>query len=328
MAQNDTFCPEMLSALQNANSILLCTHVAPDGDAIGSTLAMGLALEALGKRVTLACADPVPAQFLFLPGADRFVQPPALKGQSYDAALAIDAADRERVGACGEAFDAAKVTLQMDHHPGNPRYADYNAVDGEAAAAGCVVRRALRALHIPLSRETALCLYCAISTDTGNFCFRNTSAEAFSIMAEVMETGLDLPEAARKIHLLREEPHVRLLGRALNTLRFFAAGKCACMTLTQADYQAARALPEHNTQIINYAMNIPGVEMCYLAEEREQGFVKTSLRCQPPRDVSVIARKFGGGGHVFAAAFRCEGSLAEVCSALEQEMLRQLEEGK
>ncbi len=321
MAQKNDFCPEMLSALKNANSILLCTHAQPDGDAIGSTLAMGLALRSLGKQVTLLDADPVPGQMLFLPGAADFVQPDAVKGKSFDAALAIDTATAELMGACRGAFFAAPVTMIMDHHPDSPRYAAYSVVDGGASAAGCVVFRCLKALGIPLTPEIAVCLYCAISTDTGNFRFQNTNAEAFSIMAELMKAGLDLPAAARPLHQLRETPQARLLGRALNSLRVFGNGKCACMRLTREDYRAAQALPEHNINIVNYALDIPGVEMAFLAEERENGQVKASLRALPPWNVAEIARSFGGGGHTLAAGLRCAGELNALCAALEEKML-------
>ena len=326
MAQKHDFCPEMLSALLHANSILLCTHAQPDGDAIGSTLAMGLGLQSLGKKVTLLDADPVPTQMRFLPGAETFVQPEGVLGRVFDAALAIDTATMALLGASKEAFFAAPLTLVMDHHPDNPRYAMHNVVDGGASAAGSIVYRCLRALNIPITKEIAACLYCAISTDTGNFRFQNTNAEAFSIKAELMETGFDLPAAARPLHQLREEPPARLLGRALNSLKIFAGGKCACMRLTQKDYQAAHALPEHNTNIVNYALDIPGVEMAFLAEERENGEVKASLRAVPPWNVAEIAKAFGGGGHKLAAGLRLSGTLEGLCAELEEKMLRLVED--
>ena len=326
VAQKIDFCPEMLSALQHANSILLCTHAQPDGDAIGSTLAMGLALKSMGKQVTILDADPVPGYMRFLPGEETFVQPEAVQGKTFDVALAIDTATVELLGASKDAFFAAPVTLVMDHHPDNPRYAMLNVVDGKASAAGGFVYRYLRAFNIPLTKEIAACLYCALSTDTGNFRFQNTNAETFSIMAELMEAGLDLPAVARPIHQLREEPHLRLLGRALASLKLCAGGKCACMRLTQADYQAAGALPEHNSNIVNYALDIPGVEMAFLAEERENGIVKASLRALPPWNVAEIARAFGGGGHKLAAGLRLPGTLDGLCRELEEKMLQTLEE--
>ena len=326
MARSNTRCLEMLSALQNANSILLCTHIAPDGDAVGATLALGLGLRALGKAVTLACADPIPGRFHFLPGAGEFVTAPVLAGKQFDMCLAIDAADLGRLGACGEIFAHAAQTAQMDHHSTNPLYARINWVDGNASASGCVVYRALRELGLEITPAMAQCLYCAISTDTGNFCYRNTTAEAFSIAAELMEAGLPLDQTARTLHLVREEPHVRLLARALGTLRLFCGGKCACMTLTAADYRVAGAGPEHSEKIVNYAMDLAGVEMAYLADCRDPGKVTCSLRPQPPWDVAGIAQKFCGGGHVLAAGFQCAGAMEEVCAAVEKEMRLQAEE--
>lgn len=321
------FPSDMLSALKNANSILLCCHISPDGDAVGSLLAAGLMLKAMGKRVTMACGDPVPKQYAFLPSAGEVVNAEALKGKTFDAALAVDTATLERMGACAEAFLAAPVYMQIDHHGDNPHYAQMNAVDGSASAAGCLVYRLLRTLGVELTKEIAVCLYCAISTDTGNLVQPNTTAEAFAIMAELMEAGLDLDSAARQLHLLREEPNARLLGRALNSLKIFGNGKCASMRITARDFRECRALPEHNANIVNYALNIPGVKACFLAEERESGEVKASLRSLPGLDVSVIARKYGGGGHKQAAGLRYPGGLDKLCEALEKDLIS-LTEGK
>ena len=310
----------MLSAIKNANSFLLCTHISPDGDAIGSLLATGLALKALGKRVTLACGDAVPMQFAFLPCAGEVVNAEALRGKTFDAALSVDTATLERMGSCAEAFLAAPVTMQIDHHGDNPRYAQYNAVDGKASAAGCLARRLMREFNLQLTKEIASCLYCAISMDTGNFVQPNATPEAFEIMAELMEAGLDLEANARALHLLRAEPSARLLGKALNSLKIFGSGKCACMRITRQDYRECRALPEHNANIVNYALNIPGVCAVFLAEERESGEVKASLRSVPPLDVSVIARKYGGGGHKQASGLRYPGTLDALCESLEKDL--------
>ena len=321
-------CDEMLSVLKGANSILLCTHVAPDGDAIGSTLAMGLALKKLGKQVFFSCADPIPARFHFLPGAKEFVQADALAERQFDAALAIDAAELARIGDCAGAFEKAPVTLQIDHHGTNPSYAMINYVDGDAAASGCLILRCMDALGIPLAPEIAQCIYCGISTDTGNFCFDNTDEETFICAARLMEAGLPLNETARKMHLLREEPHVRLLGRALNTLKIFADGKCAWMCLTREDFLMAQAGPEHTENIVNYARDLPGIEMAFLGTEQENGSTKFSLRAQPPRDVAAVAKKFQGGGHKLASGCRIDLPLLAACAAVEKEMLLQIEENQ
>lgn len=324
--KNDFACKEMLSALKNANSILLCTHISPDGDAIGSTLAAGMALERMGKKITYSCADPVPERLKFLPGAEKFVQAEALENQAFDLGFALDAADLSRLGNVAEAFQKCPVTVQLDHHGTNPCYAMFNEVDGHASASGCMVFRMLNALDAPITPEMAQCLYTAISTDTGNFCFDNANEEAFACVSSLMAAGLPLNETARRLHLLREEKHVRLLGRALCSLKIFGDGKCAGLRITREDFCIAEAGPEHCEKIVNYAMDMAGIEMAYLADERQEGRIKISLRAQPPRNVAAIARKFGGGGHVLAAGCGFEGDMESACTALEKEMLLQLEE--
>ena len=233
-----------------------------------------------------------------------------------------------RMGACGVYYQGTDQQLQLDHHPTNPLYARVNLVDGDAAASGCIVMRILEALGVAITADMASCLYAAISTDTGNFCFKNTNAEAFSCASRLMEAGLDINACARQLHLLRQEAHVRLLGRALCSLRVFGNGKCAGMTLSHQDYEAACAGAEHADKIVNYALDMPGVEMAYLVDEREIGCAKVSLRAQPPRDVAEIARKFGGGGHILAAGCRAEMALDAMCGLIEKEMLAQIEEEK
>lgn len=318
--------PALLEAVKKAECIVIGTHINPDGDAVGSSLAVGHALKRMGKQVTWACDDPVPGKLHFLSGAEHFVKADALQGKAFDLGFAVDAADAGRLGKVGDVLLGCPTVVQVDHHPTNPGYAMVNAVDGAAAAAGCVVYRLLKALGCPITLEIAKCLYCAISTDTGNFSFENTDGEAFAIVAELVRVGLPLNEMSRNLFLLQEEAHIRLLGRALQTLRLFGNGQCACMQLTPADYQAAHASGEHSDGIVNYAMNLWGVKMAYLADEKENGMVKVSLRAIPPYNVARVAQKFGGGGHVLAAGCRYETSLREMCAALEAEMIRQLEE--
>ncbi len=316
---------KMLSALQNANSILLCTHIAPDGDALGSLLAMGIALQGMGKQVCMACTDAVPEKYHFLPCWDQIVGPSDLENRAFDAALALDIASEARLGDCEDAFFATPVTMQIDHHGTNPGYAQHNEVDGQASAAGCMVWRCLKALAQPITPEIATCLYAAISSDTGNFCFDNTNEEAFLCMGDLMAAGLRINKFARTLHLVREREHVLLLGRALQTLRVLCDGKLTTMQLTQADYRACAAQEEHNAKIVNYGIDISGVKMTYLADEQD-GYTRFSLRSQLPCDVAVIAQMFGGGGHVQASGCRIDLPLKEACRLVEEQMIQQIKE--
>ena len=315
--------PLMLSALKSADSIYMCTHISPDGDAIGSMLAAGRMLEKMGKKVTMTCADPVPGKLFFLPGAEKVKSADLASQETYDLAFSLDCADEGRMGVCQDTYLRIPVRVQMDHHSTNPGYAMENEVDGQASSTGCMVWRLLDALGMEMDQEMAACIYTAISTDTGNFSFSNTDEETFSCAAACVKTGFDLNDVSRRVHLLREEAHIRLLGCALKSLRFFADGACTVMTLTKEDYRQSGAGSEHCDGIINYALNMPGVKMCYLVDTHEAK-TKISFRAVAPYRVSHIAAMLGGGGHVLAAGCRTEMPLEEAGALIEREMLKQI----
>ena len=319
--QND----RLIEAVRKAGNILLCTHVSPDGDAIGSTLALGLMLESMGKKVTVSCADPVPSRMHFLSDWEWFCRPEDLEGMKFDTAIAVDAADAGRMGGCQRYYMKAPVRLQIDHHGTNPLYAQENEVDEHAAAAGCIVWRFAQKAGIKLTKEMSECLYTAISSDTGNFCFENTDDECFDITADLVRHGLSINDTARPLHLLREIPHVKLLAKALESLYFIGDGKIACMCLRKHHYLECDAGHEHADKIVNYAIDLPGVEMCFLADETDRG-AKFSLRAQPPRDVACVASRFGGGGHVLAAGCRMSDTPFDTAvSEMEEALLEQLQ---
>lgn len=315
----------MLSALKNANSILLCTHVSPDGDAIGSLLYAGAILRTMGKQVTMSCSDLVPARYMFLEAADQICLPEALNGRSFDLAFSLDAGDLNRIGACAEAYLKAPVTVQLDHHGTNPAYAMYNEIDFEAAATACIVYRMMLALGIKLTEKMAEYLYTAVSSDTGNFAFQNTDAEAFYVMAACMEAGLPLAVLSRRLNLVREKEHVALLGRALNTLHFFAGGHATGMRLTREDYAACAARPEHSDKIVNYGLDMDDVLITYFADDREEGKTKFSLRAQPPCSVGALAVSLGGGGHEAAAGCTLALPMDEACAVVEEKITQEIE---
>lgn len=315
---------DMLSAVKAANSILLCTHVSPDGDAIGSTLAMYFVLSRLGKTVMMACEHAVPAQYAFLPCAERIQTPDKFAQRRFDAVLALDVAEPKRMGACLRLFDACRVRLQIDHHASNPCYAQINEVNGEATATGDMVIRLAQALRVPISKDMAMCLYAAISSDNGNFCFDNTNAECFEHMTLLMQAGLPLSDMARKLHLVRSSPHVLLLGRALNTMEYFEDGKITGMHLCENDYQVCGASREHADKIVNYGLDQHGVVMTFFADDTARG-VKFSLRALPPYNVASVAARFGGGGHTLAAGCTLEMPLVEAMNEVRKALAEQLQ---
>ena len=272
---------QVLSAVQAADSVLLFCHVSPDGDTLGSALALKLRLTAMGKSVRLLVDGEVPSNLAFLSRMGAVEAPEAAAGAA-DLALAVDVSCKERLGACAPAFLAAARTAVVDHHSSNPGFAQINWVDGDAPATAVLVYRLLAAMGGALSREEAVCLYTGLSTDTGNFIYESTSAESFRMMAALMEAGLPLAEYARRLFRVKELPFVRLLGETLPSLHLICGGKVAGITLTAAQMRQAGAKAGHTDGLVDYAIDLEGVAMAYFARETEDGRVKVSLRALEP----------------------------------------------
>ena len=316
---------ELVSAVKAAQSVFITTHIRPDGDAIGSLLAMKLILTDMGKTVVACTADPVPEVFLFLPGAAEIVRPDQVPDPSvFDTAIALDCSDSARMGAAEEIFRGIPVTVQLDHHHTNPLYAAHNEADGESSSTGCMVWRLMGSLGVEMTASVAVCLYTAVSSDTGNFCFSCTDEETFLCAADIASTGIDINSVARNIHLLQPVGHVRLLARALSSLALFCDGQCASMILDKKDFEEAHALQEHMDGIVNYGLNLFGVKMAFLIDASEEHAKKVSFRALPPYDVSVIASSLGGGGHVLASGCCVDMPLDELIHDIEDKMIDQI----
>lgn len=310
---------EIAQLIRTANTIALCGHVNPDGDTIGSCLALKLGLEHLGKQVSAFCQDKVPGTLRMLPGVESIRQQ---SSERFDLLICVDVSDQGRMGDCQSLMVQAERTVQIDHHGTNPCYAQVNSVDADAPATALLIKQQLDVLGVPLNRDIAMCLYAAIATDTGNFAFKSTNAEAFAVMSQLMDCGLPLDEMNRVLFRQREKPHVRLLARALSSMQLYEDDRLTTMQLTQQDFHACEALPEHADAIVNYGIDIPGVRMALLARENEDGTIKMALRSVDPDRVDGIARQFGGGGHAQASGCTLEGPM----KAAVERVLRAMQE--
>lgn len=292
--------PEMfVNTLLQAQRVLLVSHVSPDGDTLGAGLALRLAFLALGKETELICQDAVPEVHACLPGAETVKRPEEIAG-AFDTALAVDVSDRLRLGRCEDAYYACPNRLVLDHHGTNDCFGQLNWIEANASATGVLAQELIELLGVPLTREMALCLYTAISTDTGHFQFANTTGAAMRAAADMVDLGVDVAHVTA--HLYREMPRAQteLLARALSRLVFAHDGKTAYITLRRVDFDECGAKDEMTEGIINYAIQTRGVEVAFLASERAGG-VKFSTRAKAPFDVAKLCRQFGGGGHALAA---------------------------
>ncbi len=325
--QMNSFPENLLASIRRAECILLCAHVSPDGDTIGSALALRGALIKMGKQAEVVCADEVPQVLMFLSGAADIRKPAQLKGKSFDLAIAVDVSDRHRLGDCAPLFFATRRTVQIDHHGTNPGYADINVVSAQASATGVLIYELIHSLGVSLDTDIATCLYTGIATDTGNFSFDNTTSDAFLVMGELMACGLPIAKLNRALFRERSREQVMVLARALSTLAFYHDGEITGMLLSQADLDACGARPEHAEAIVNYGIDITGVRMTFLAREVDGG-TKFSLRAVEGCNVAMLAARFGGGGHALASGCTMNAKLAEAAEIMVSAMEKCLLEGK
>jgi bifunctional oligoribonuclease and PAP phosphatase NrnA len=313
----------ILQTIKTADRILVTAHTDPDGDAVGSLLAMGLALERLGKQTTLYNESPIPAVYQFLPAVgriDRHLDAAA----DFDAAVVLDCGDLSRVGSAADTVKRVRSVINIDHHASNPAFGAHCLIDARACATAEIVYRLIRALEIPLDRDIATCIYTGILTDTGSFRFSNTNASAFAICREMVEAGVDPFEVAQHVFGSYSLGRIKLLNLALNSIEISPNGKLSLMTVTRGMLEETRTQQEDVDGLINYARRIEDVRVAALIQEQVNGRaaangrvrLHVSLRSDGSVDVAAIAGTFGGGGHRSAAGFQIESTLADIKSEL------------
>lgn len=291
----------IVSALQETPDLLLATHLVADGDSLGSMLAMYLALNGGNRRTWAVHPEPVPHQYRFLPGWREIIHPRALP-LTPKAAVVLDCTDLDRVGQEVRAvLEKVPCIVNIDHHPGNQYFGQFNYVRPKAAATAELVYHLILKMKGFISPDEALALYTGIVTDTGCFQYENTSPVTHRIAARLLETGV-LPDEVHR-HLWEEKPLValRLLEKVLPTLRLTPDGQVAWLVVTKAVLDEVGARQEHCEGLIEYPRSLAGVEVALLFREVEPGQVKVGFRSKRRVDVNLIATRFGGGGHRRAA---------------------------
>ncbi len=302
---------EIADAIRQAQSIVVLSHVRPDGDAFGSQIALALSLKQLGKEVTVWNEDGILEKYAFLPGVEMLTTPPA-EPETFDLGIALDTATQPRLGLAGDAARAPKW-INMDHHLSNPRYGDLVHIDAHAPATGQILFEFFTSCGWPIDPEIAENLFVAISTDTGSFHYANTTARTFVIGAELLKCGVDLGRVSRLLYESYPRRRVELLRELLGTMRFEAEGQVASFSLSLKAASELGVLPEDNEGLIDHLRAIDGVVVAVFFEELSDGKVRISLRSKTEAaDVSAICQSFGGGGHKLAAGARVRGTLPEV----------------
>lgn len=316
---------ELLRQLRQAGEAVLFCHVAPDGDTLGSARALELLLNQLGWRTSMVVDGEVPVRLRFLPGL--VLHRPEEWGMPENAAaIAVDVSSPDRLGRAEALYNAAARRWVIDHHGTNPCFGQINWVEGDAPATGILINRLYRALEVPLSREAAICLYTALSTDTGNFVYDSVNGECFEMMAGLMEAGLPLAEISRVLFREKREDFVRLLGVTLPSLRVTEGGSIAGLCTSLEQFRQNGLDPAETEGVVDYAIDIQGVRMAYYLHEQEKNVTKVSFRALPPYRVDQVARQFGGGGHPQAAGCTLRMPAAQAVREVETALHQALEE--
>ncbi len=296
--------------LREKDRFLVACHENPEGDAIGSELALALALRKMGKTATVLNSDPVPGNLLFLPGADTVVF--AEDGSKYDVAIVVDCGSPERTGRVGQELRKCPLRINIDHHRTNGDRGDLALVDPDAAATGLLIHRVLTAMGYEIGLDVATNIYVAVLTDTGSFHYGSSSPEAFEVAGEMVRRGVDPWAVAEQVYETQSALRLRLLGRVLDSLEIAADGRVACITAMREDLREFAAGNDALEGFINYPRSIVGVEIAVSFREEEGDVFRVSFRSKGRVDVSAVAARFDGGGHRNAAGCTVAGSLADV----------------
>lgn len=280
----------------------------PDGDNVGSSLALCLALQKLGKKAVFVIDDNIPELYRFLKGAREAEKPSSYAEIDFDLVIAMDCGDIERIGKVSQLIGKTKL-VNIDHHISNTKFGEINLVEENASATAEIAYKLIKSMGIFIDKDIADCIYTGIVTDTGMFQYSNTSEETHSIAAELIIAGVNPTDIFNKIYQNSPKEKVMLMGEALKSLEFFNNDMVSCISISKAQIESIGEEDIDTEGIVNLGRDIAGVEVAIFLKQKEPNLVKVSLRSKSYIDVSIIAKDFGGGGHIRAAGCAISGSL-------------------
>jgi phosphoesterase RecJ-like protein len=312
---------QVLQEIQQRRRFLVTSHARPDGDAIGSTLALAQILRKMGKSAEIILGDPVPVLYHPLPGAETIIHSSQVNGD-YDAVIILecDSVQRTRLRGLENQF-----LINIDHHASSRPFAHVNWIDFSAVATAELIFRLAQAAQVKITPEIATCLYTAVLTDTGAFCYAPTNACTFELAKFLVEHGADPGKIAQSVYFSSPMSKMCLLGAALNRLE--RDGAITWMYVTRQDMERFGALDEDCEGLVNYALGISGVEVAIFFREVAHERIRVSIRSKGAVNVSEIAQKFGGGGHECAGGFSTEGPVEEAAKRVLAELRRKVLQG-
>ena len=315
---------QIIEALHKANNVLLVSHVFPDGDALGSQLALAEILESSGKEPDCYCQEPVSAIYEFLPGSEKIKN--ELPGiTQFDAAVAVDCGDRFRLGQAMDTLLQIHPFIVIDHHAGHREFGDIGWVEADRSSTAEMIFDLALALNADVTYNAAYCLYTAIVSDSGSFKYDSTSAYTFQVASHLLNRGVVPSEVAGKLFDNYSANRLRLLEKVLGSLELCANGQIAIISVTSEMFEASGAKREDTEEFINLPRALRSVKVAAFLRDTPEGFIKVSLRAKGECDVSQVALKYGGGGHRNAAGYSVKDkTMAETRDELLLEIKRRL----
>ncbi|MDY6825790.1 MAG: bifunctional oligoribonuclease/PAP phosphatase NrnA [Bacillota bacterium] len=316
---------KIIEIFKREKSFNLISHMLPDGDSIGSLLAMELGLSKLGKKVMMFTPGHVPPKYTFIKGADKVLNDKKLFDNRGSIAVVLDSSDAERLGDFSDIVMENKNIINIDHHVTNQFFGTYNLVNAEASATGEILFHLLNDLAVQIDEDIAEALYVAISTDTGSFKYENTRPGTHRVVASLMEFNINPGSLSQKVFDERPLAFYTLLKEALSSLEFYEQQRIAVMTLSLDIRKRNGATSDDLDGIVNYSRNIEGVELGILFYADSDDEVKVGFRSKK-LDVSALAGRLNGGGHARAAGCRLQGNYEQVKNRVMTEARMMLKE--
>ncbi len=315
----------ILTAVQQANNILVITHIGPDGDAVGSITAVGVALQQMGKHATLLCDDTIPERFSYLPLVDQIQPPNETRTTNYDLLIAVDCGDETRMGQSFASLPhTVPTTINIDHHVTNTYFGDIQHVVPEAVSATEILYDLFRHFGLTITTDLAMCLLTGVVTDTLGFRTVGVTAKTLRIASELVDAGADLPLINMQGLSMQPYSTAQLWQIGLNNMRLEEG-----LIWTKINNSQREAIGYNNTStggLVNFLGNVTQAAISAVLLEMNDGTVRVGFRCNPPYSVSELALNLGGGGHPLAAGCSLEGSLDKVeqlVVAMSKETIRQ-----
>ena len=311
---------EILEQIKKAESIVILTHETPDGDAIGSSLSMSLAIKDLGKNVDVIIPE-YPRTFAFLPDADNIKKESDIK--NYDLAISLDCATFKRL-AENDYFENAKTKIVIDHHGSNTMYGDLNFVNPVSPACCEILAEIFQYYNIEITKNIGTCILTGIITDTGGFKYSGVTAETFEFAAELLQKGINISDIYRKVLDTKTKANFELRKRAIERTEFLEDGKVAFTYINTKDMEEVKAEPGDHEGLVELGRDVEGVEVSIFIRQEEENKYKVSMRSNEYVNVSDVCIPFGGGGHPKAAGAKIEGTVEEVKNQLLAEVKKVL----